>query len=362
MRRAQRLHSAAPHRCGSTCAAHTQSRMPHEAKRRAILAAGAVLPMLAWTGHASSQSKKPPPVIGWLSAGPSDIQRRGRNHAAFAAMAELGWKEGSHYILEMRVAETKVDRLPGLAEELRAKQSALILTTSTAATGAAAKACPGLPIVQADGGRSPVDLKLAKSLAHPGGMVTGLTSLQVEVSEKYAELLLAAVPSLRRVGYLIDSTNSSSRLAELRRTQGRRAAESLRIEVYFAEAGKAEEIEAAIAGLARQGAQALAVVPNPWFSFERERILKVAMSQRWPAIGSSAMMGEGLLLSYGIDSAELYRRAAWYVDRILKGTKPGSLPIEQATKFELVVNMRTANALGITIPQSVLVQATRVIE
>ena len=325
--------------------------------RRRFLVVAAAWPVLAWTGAALGQSKKTPVLIGWLHAGSRTVSGRGLT-AFKEGMAALGWKEGSNYVLEERWADGQVNRLSALAEELAARKPALIVA-SIAATAAAAKAAPNVPVVQAQGA-SPVNTGLAASLARPGGMVTGVTNMATEVSEKYLELLLAAAPKVKRIGFLADPA-SAGYAAHMK--NARRAIEHYGVEARFAEVAKAEEIELALARLAKEGVQGLVILPSAGlFAAERRRIVKLALAQRWPVVGGSGLAAEGVLLSYSADGSALYRRSAYYVDRILKGAKPGDLPIEQPMKFELVLNMKTAKALGIKIPNSILVQATRVIE
>ena len=191
-------------------------------------------------------------------------------------------------------------------------------------------------------------------------MITGVASIRGDLAEKYLELLLAAAPKVKRVGFLADPNSGVYRQAM---DAVRRSAAQYGVEARFADAGTAEEIEPAVSRLAKQGAQALIPLSGSMFTFERQQIVKLALVQRWPVIAGEAETAEaGALLSYGADYAAQYRRLAYYVDRILKGAKPGDLPFEQPTKFELVINMKTAKALGIRIPDSLLVQATRVIE
>jgi len=191
-------------------------------------------------------------------------------------------------------------------------------------------------------------------------MITGVTNVVTQVNQKHLQLLLDAVPGLKRVGFLSDPSNPSNAVMF---GGARRAAAQYSVEARFADAAKAEEIESAITSLDKQGVQALVVMAGALFDSERQRIVVLATAKRWPSIAGQASYAEaGGFLAYGVDRGELYRRSAVYVDKILKGAKPGDLPIEQPTKFELVVNMSTAKALGIKIPQSLLVQATRVIE
>jgi putative ABC transport system substrate-binding protein len=274
-------------------------------------------------------------------------------------MAELGWKEGSHYILEERWAQADVKRLPALAKELKGREPSVIVAVLTGTAIAAAKAAPDVPVVQVQGD-SPVNSGLAASLARPGGMVTGIINVISEVSEKYLELLLDAVPRLERVGFLVDSTGAVS---TERVKAARRSALQYAVEARFVEVASRDDLEAAIALLAKEGVQALVVLPGSWFAGERRRIMRLALAQRWPVVaGPAGFADEGALLTYSADAAANFRRAADYVDRILKGAKPADLPIEQATKFDLIVNMKTAKALGLEIPPAMLAQATRLIE
>jgi putative ABC transport system substrate-binding protein len=234
----------------------------------------------------------------------------------------------------------------------------VIVTAPRSVTVAAAKASPGMPLVQATGG-SPVDVGLAASLARPAGTVTGLVNLSSDLIEKRSELLHEIVPNLRRIGFLQDP-NATSLKTDIE--SAHRAARRLKLQAVFAEAANADQLPQAFARL-KESAQALVLLPASWFGAERQRIASLALEHRLPMIGASARFAEvGGLIAYGLDIAYNYRRAAWYVDQILKGVKPGELPIEQPSKFDLVVNLKTAKALGITIPPVVMVRADRVIQ
>ena len=321
--------------------------------RRKIIVALATAASIPHTVFA--QPKKPPVLIGLLGSGV-------RNELKVAdfkeEMATLGWQEGASYMFEAHWVGGVRERLPSVAEELAAKKPAVIVTTPASATIAATKAAPQVPIVQASGA-SPVDLGLAASLSRPGGMVTGLTSIDTEVSVKYLELLLAAAPKLKRIGFLIDRLTPGY-AAYMKNS--RRAIEHFRVEGRFVAVAKAEEIEPAIARLAKEGVEGLVVVPaGSLFSSVRQRIVTLALAHHWLVITNSLTFAEeGALLTYS--AVVSFRRAAYYVDRILKGTMPSDLAIEQPTKFEMVVNMKTAKALDLKIPNSILVQATKVIE
>jgi putative ABC transport system substrate-binding protein len=314
--------------------------------------------VLAWSGAAFAQAKKVPVVIGWLHGG--SRERSGHLFAAFKeGLAALGWKEGSQIVIEERWADGRSERLQSLAQELAAKKPALIVAVPGSAVRAAAKAAPKTPIVMATGA-DPVASGLAASLARPGGMVTGVTNLSIELAEKYLELLLAAAPKLRRVGFLQDPTSTNARLVK---DAARRSIAQHSVDARFGEAARPEEIEAAISRLEKEGAQALVVFNSQTFIVERRRIVKLALARRWPIIaGVSDFAEAGALLSYSADGLANYRRAAYYVDRILKGAKPGDLPIEQPTKFELVLNMKTARALKLDISRELAVRVDRVIE
>jgi putative ABC transport system substrate-binding protein len=329
---------------------------PCRSTRRAFLLAAAAWPVLAWARTVFAQSKQPV-LIGWLIAGSRASE--GHGLAAFKeGMAALGWKEGSNFVLEERWANGRTDRLQPLAEELAAKRPAVIVADGSAVR-ATAKAAPTTPVVQASGG-DPVAGGLAASLARPGGMVTGVSSYGSEISEKFLELLLAAAPKLRRIGFLFDSNTTN---VVLQRENARRSVAQYSVEARFAEVARLEEIEPAISRLAKEGAQALVVLPSQAFSLERRRIVKFAQEKRWPVIAPYREFAEeGALLTYGVDQSENYRRSAYYVDRILKGAKPRDLPIEQPTKFELVINLKTAKALKLEIPRDLAVRADRVIE
>jgi len=322
-----------------------------------MLLAAAALPALAWARAVLAQSKQPV-LIGWLNSDSRDLS--GQNLTAFKeGLAALGWKEGAQYVIEERWANGRRERLQPLAEELAARKPAIIVAAVSTSVTAAAKAAPKTPIVMATGG-DPVALGLVKGLARPGGLITGVTNLTAELTEKYLELLLTAAPKVKRVGVLVDPNNNIN--ASLMEAV-RRSAAQYSVEARFAEVASPEEIEPAISRLAKEGAQALIVVGGPLLRNEQRRIVKLALAQRWPITGGGGGWAEaGALLSYSADALANYRRAAYFVDRILKGAKPGDLPIEQPTQFELVINLKTARALKLEIPRDLAVRADRVIE
>jgi len=325
--------------------------------RRTFILAAAAWPALAWAGTLFGQSKQPI-LIAWLNSDSSESS--GHYLAAFKeGLAALGWKEGSSFVLEERWADGRYARLQPLAEELAAKKPAVIVAGPSQAVPAAAKAAPKTPIVMATGA-DPVAQGLVKSLARPGGMITGLTNFNETITEKFLELLLAAAPKVKRVGFLGDS-NALTRVFQNEAV--RRSIAQYKMEARFAEVASPEEIEPAISRLAKEGAQALVVTLSPMLRVERGRIVKLALAHRWPVVSGAREFAEaGALLSYSADALANYRRAAYYVDRILKGAKPADLPIEQSTKFELVINLKTAKMLKLEIPRDLAVRADRVIE
>jgi len=306
-----------------------------------------------------AQSKQAPVLIGWLNA--DSRESSAHYFAAFKeGLATLGWKDSPQLIIEERWADARYARLPALAEELAAKKPAIIVAAPLVSVHAAAKVAPKIPIVMATGGGDLVAAGLVKSLAHPGGMITGLTNFNVSITEKYLELLLAAAPKVMRVGFLVDPRAGGY---TLQMEAVHRSVAQYKIESLIAEVASPEEVGPALSRLAKEGAQALIVTLSPMLRVERRRIIKRALAQSWPVVaGASEFAEAGALLSYNAEATANYRRAASYVDRILKGTKPGDLPIEQSTKFELVINGNTAKALGLRIPQSLLISADKVIE
>ena len=324
--------------------------------RRAWLAAGAALPALSSLGALRAQTN-PPVVIGWLDTASPETGLAALN-AFKEGMAALGWKMGSQYLLEERFADGRVERLPALAQELAAKKPAVIVAQPSSSARAVAAAAPTTPIVLAGG--DPLASGLVTSLARPGGMITGLSTVSVDLNAKVVELLVESLPKLQRVGFLADPTIRAhdANVINIRRAAGR-----FRFEAVIAEMARPEDIEPAMARLTKAKVQALVILSASWFRAHAPKIQQLALAQRWPVVGTiSTTPRHGGLFSYGPDRVALFRRSAYYVDRILKGAKPGDLPIEQPTTFEFILNMKTARLLGITIPPSMRLRATEVIE
>jgi putative ABC transport system substrate-binding protein len=265
-------------------------------------------------------------------------------------MRELGYVEGRNLAIEARSASGNQATLASEAAELVKLKVDLIATRGTTATLAARAATREIPIVMGTGA-DPVLIGLVSSLAHPGGNVTGVVSISDELGVKLIELLKILVPRASRVGILLDATNPPS-LNVAKSIQ--KAAESLGMTTVTHGVRNPTEYEAAFDGLRREGSDALVIIVSPVVFTARARLAELALKYRLPTIiGAREYVDAGGLASYGTDYPDLFRRAAEFADKIFKGAKPGDLPVEQPTKFELIINLKTAKALGLTIPQSV---------
>jgi putative ABC transport system substrate-binding protein len=274
-------------------------------------------------------------------------------------LQELGYIEGRNLALELRFAEGKAERLPALAEELVQLKVDVILTGDTPSARAAQRATSVIPIVMGTA-TDPVGNGLVASLAHPGGNITGLSNMSGDISPKRLEMLIAVVPKLSRVAVLLNPSNPATR-TELKSLEA--ASQRAKLKLLALEAETPEQIERAFAAMVKQRAQGVVMTNDPVFGQQRHQIAELALKHRIPCLGAlPASADAGLLLSYGQNIVENHRRAATYVDRIIRGAKPADLPVEQPTKIELVINMKTAKALGIRIPNSILVRADKVIE
>jgi putative ABC transport system substrate-binding protein len=274
-------------------------------------------------------------------------------------LRDAGYTEGRDVVIEWRYANGDYARVPGLAADLVRRKVDVIVADTTIATEAAKRATSTIPIVMA-GVADPVGSGLVTNLAHPGGNVTGLSIMLAELSAKRLQLLKETIPRLTRVAVLwIPVTPWHQKaIADLKA-----AAPSLAIQLSFVSVQTPEEIGPAFSAVSRAHAQALYLLESSFSYTHRTTLLELASKARLPTIhGLRQFVDEGGLMSYGANLGNSFRRSARYVDRILKGAKPGDLPIEQPTQFELVVNLKTAKALGITIPQSILLQADEVIK
>ena len=313
---------------------------------------------LAWVGAARAHAPSTVRRIGLLSGfAPSAYAA---SYPAFQlGLRDLGWVEGRNVSIEYRYADGRLDRLPDLAADLVRLKVDVIVTEATSDSLAAQKATKTIPIVMVAAG-DPVANGLVASLARPGGNVTGLSQMLQEVSWKRLELLKEIVPRLSRVAVL---WNPQSASATLNWEENQQPARQLGIQLQSLEIRSPDELDRAFEAATAARAGALAILPDPVISTNLKRIVDFAARSRLPSIYQSSDFADaGGLVTYGPDRADLFRRAAGYVDRILKGTKPGDLSVEQPTKLELVVNLKTAKAIGITIPQSLLVRADRLVE
>ena len=329
--------------------------MSHRRLAFALLAL-AVCVGLFGVGSADAQQLAAPRRIGALLVifSPESREAQAFRHG----LRDAGYVEGRDVVIEWRYANGDFDRAPELAADLVQRKVDVIVVESTIAARAVMRATSTIPIVMALVS-DPVGSGLVTSLAHPGGNVTGLSTMSIEHSAKRLQLLKETIPRLSRVAVLWNPTTPyhPKVIEELKA-----AAPALSIELSLAAARAPEQINPAFSAVSRAHAQALYVIEGGIFFAHRTTLLKLASNARLPAIyGEREYVDEGGLMSYGANLRDLYRRSAGYVDKILKGTKPGDLPIEQPTKFELVVNLKTAKALGIAIPESILLRSDEVI-
>jgi putative tryptophan/tyrosine transport system substrate-binding protein len=271
-------------------------------------------------------------------------------------LRDLGYIEGKNIVLEQRWGEGKRDRLAGLATELIRLKVDIIVTSGTPSTVAAKKATGTIPIVMASQS-DPVGSGIVVSLARPGGNVTGLSSMNLELGGKRLELLKQTFPHISRIAFLQGIQSGSPQLKEIEA-----AARALGLQLQVVETAGGKDFENAFLTIAKQRADAVSVTSSPPYFAERKRLAEVAAKSRLPAMyAESEYVDVGGLMAYGIIPSDLYRRAATYVDKILKGTKPADLPVEQPTKFEFVINLKTAKQIDVTIPPNVLARADKVI-
>jgi ABC-type uncharacterized transport system substrate-binding protein len=297
--------------------------------------------------------------VGWLAmASGAPVER---NVKAFEqSLGERGWVSGKNLVIEFRSAEGQYERLPGLAAEFVRLQPQAIVAGVTPAVRAAKGATGTIPIVMVTVG-DPIGDGLITSLARPGGNVTGLTLTPTgEIWAKQLQLLGEAVPRSRRIAFLWNPANAAAPGAVKAVEE---ATASLGVELKVVGARAPEEFESAFRAMSETRPQALFVLADGMFFAHRARLADLALMHRLPTmLATKEYVAAGGLMSYGADYPDLYRRAGIYVDKILRGAKPADLPVEQPTKFELVINLKTAKALGLTIPHSVLLRADQVIE
>lgn len=321
------------------------------------MAGSAAVPAILWAHPARTQQLGKPPTIGWL--GESTPAGQSQWVAAFVQrLRELGWAESRNVAIEYRWAEGRNERFGELVVELIRRQVDVIVTQGTPAVLAAKRATSVIPVVFSIAG-NPVANGLVASLARPGGNVTGLTNQSAELAGKRIELLREVVPALRRLAIMANVDNPSVML-DVGEVQV--AARTLGLEVVASEIRRAADIAPAMETL-KDRVQALYVAGDPLVTTNRNQIALLAIGARLPAIHSNREnVDAGNLMSYGPNLPDLHRRAADFVDKILRGAKAGDIPVEQPTKYDLVINLTTAKALGMKIPESFLLRADAVIE
>jgi putative ABC transport system substrate-binding protein len=325
-------------------------------KKAFYLVLGALLLALSFPVEA----QQPPNVarIGFLAA-PS---RSGMSHLTepfLQGLREVGYVEGKNIAIEYRWADGKFERLPELAAELVRLKVDVIVAAVTQASLAAKAATATIPIVMV-AVANPVDSGLIASLARPGANLTGTSVMNDEVVGKQLELLKESLPKISHVAALWNPANPVFQKLQLQAVEA--TARALNVRLQKVEARDQEEIERAFKAIAKERTRALHVLPDPVFTAHRRMVADLALKLRLPAVSGTKEYAEaGLLMSYGPSFPESYRRAAIYVDKILKGAKPGDLPIERSTKFEFVINLGTAKQIGVTLPQSLLYRADKVI-
>lgn len=325
-------------------------------RRQFLIAAGV---LFAAPLTADAQQTRRQYGVGYLTT--AGLTTGSHLHAAFRqGLRELGWVEGQNIVIDHRRAEGKFERLPGLAADLARLEVDVIVATTTQAALAAKNATRTIPIITVAIG-DPVATGLVTSLARPDGNITGLTFMMgPEMGGKLLQLLKEAVPQASRITALWNPTDPMHALL-LREAEN--GARKLQVQLQPIAARDLDSLEGAFAAIARERPDALLIVPGPLFFFQRGRVLDFAAKNSLPAMhGSRESVEKGGLMAYGPDLVDLFHRAAIYVDKILKGAKPADLPIQRPTKFDFVINLKTARALGLTIPPSVLLRASQVIE
>jgi putative tryptophan/tyrosine transport system substrate-binding protein len=331
--------------------------MPVIIGRRELIAAlggAAVWPLSA---HAQTGGRKY--TIGIFSAGNELAVIPALNAAFFEALQELGWVEGKNVVFEHRYAENRLERLPELAADLVRRKVDVIAAAGTLAPLAAKRATTTIPIVMTAAG-DPLGSGLVASLARPGANVTGMSLMAPDLGAKRLELLKEVLPRLSRVAVLWNADNPYSVLVFKETQAGGR---TLGIEVRSLEVRRPDDFDSALEAARGLRPDALITVEDPLTADHRTRIAEFTARQQLPSLhGIREFVAVGGLISYGPNIADLFRRAAYYVDKILRGAKPADLPVQQPTKFEMVINLKTAKALGLELPASVLARADELIE
>jgi putative ABC transport system substrate-binding protein len=311
-----------------------------------------------WPLVARAQQAAKIPRIGLLS--PFSPANTAIWHKAFLrGLRDLGWVDGKNIAIEYRYAEGRNDHLPGLIADLARLKVDIIVTTVTIDTLAAKNAANAIPIVMVAAG-DPVATGIVASLARPGGNITGLSQMATDLTGKRLELLKEIAPNISSMAVLLNPDNPISRLSG---NEIDLPARKMKVEVHLLEVRSIGDLNKAFQQAAKARMDALAIMPDPVFVTNLKRIADFAIQNRLPSMFHLREFADvGGLMSYGVDRTDLFRRAAIFVDKLLKGASPANLPIEQPTKFELAINLKTANALGLTVPPSLLAIADEVIE
>jgi ABC-type uncharacterized transport system substrate-binding protein len=314
----------------------------------------------AWPLAARAQQSGKIPRVGYLSPGSASGGFVTRDEAFRQGLRELGYVDGRNIVIEYRFAEGRFERLPDLAAELVQREVDVIVAVVTQASLAAKHATSTIPIVMA-AVSDPLGTGLVASLARPGGNITGTASMTSEVVGKSLELLKEVVPTVSRVALLWNPDNAIFQAQMLREAQ--LAAARLRVELRPVAARGADHLDGAFAAMARARVGALLVLADPILALHQKEIAELAERSRLPAMyGIKDFAAAGGLMTYAANMSDQFRRAAAHVDKILKGTKPADIPVEQPTSFELVINLKTAKMLGVTVPPPLLARADEVIE
>jgi ABC-type uncharacterized transport system substrate-binding protein len=314
----------------------------------------------AWPLAARAQQGEPMRRIGLLTGVADDQEGQARVAALKQGLQELGWTEGRNIQIETRFGGADAGRIRAHAAELMALVPDVIVGQTTPVIRALRQATSSIPIVMA-GVNDPVDQGFVSSLAHPGGNITGFMSIDFQIVGKWLEMLKEIAPGVSRAVLIFNPDTSPHYYVYLRSFEA--VPRSIAIEVTAAPVRDTAEIEAAIAKLGREAGGGLIVAPDAFTTVHRHLFIRLAQQHRMPAIYFlRTSVAQGALMSYGPDPYDSFRRSASYVDRILKGAKPADLPVQQPTKFELAINLNTAKALGLTVPETLLARADEVIE
>jgi len=312
---------------------------------------------LLFTGPAHAQQPTTVPRIGYLSPTSPSVSPS-RIEAFRQGLRELGYVEGKNIVIEYRYAESKLDRLPALAAELVRLKVDVIVTSNQEPTRSAKTTTVTIPIVMARD-TDPIGNGFVASLARPGGNITGLSSMAPEISGKHVELLKEIVPRLSRLAVL-GASNTPGNAQLIREIEN--AASAFRVTPQYVDVLTVKDIEPAFRAASKGRADAILVLGSGIYASHRKQVVDLTVKNRLPAIfRSREYMEDGGLMAYGVNPFDLDRRAATYVDKILKGAKPSDLPVEQPTKFEFIINLKTAKQIGLTIPPNILARADRVI-